>query len=150
MGNTDWETRTIARLEGECGQTRLVLTNAPFRYSPSRNAWQLLELRADDFHVWMLVAIEEQLFCTTKANVFGFRARRLCRGCGANLELSALQVETLRVQIGSDEVPAFEVELHTPTVKCPACARVQAVQGTQNDDLIEAQTAIFLQLDVMS
>ena len=133
----------IPELSGQSGKVRLRLFNTPFLHSASRNSMKFVEMKEDDFYIFVLAEIEENIEAKQKTK-FLFKKTIHCRQCQAELEAQQEQEHTFKFEIGNAEVPAFGVELDIPAVRCSACGTYNAMNAAEIDNIIEAQSELFM------
>lgn len=138
----DFEPMTIPELAGRCGKVYLRLLNIPFLRSPSRDIIKFLPLPDDDFHLFMLTAIDENTTARVKIGFF-LKATHYCRQCNEKLEPQQEQQHLFEFDIHRREVPTFRVQLETPAVMCASCGTFNVIETLASSDIIEAQLAAF-------
>ncbi len=131
-------------MSGQSGKVRLRLLNTPFLHSSSRNSTKFIELTNDDFHVFMLSAIDENIRAKEKTS-FLLKKTYQCRQCQTKLETQREQQHLFEFNLSHVEVPVFQVQIEIPAVVCPACGVHNVIETpTLASDIIEAQTEAFL------
>jgi hypothetical protein len=140
--NCDFALTTVPELSGQSGKVRLRLLNMPYLHSRSRNATKFIELPDDEFHLFMLSAIDENIRAKEKS---GFLKKTyLCRQCQAKLETQQEQPHLFEFGVSRSGVPAFQVQIEIPAVMCPACGAHNVIETPAlESDIIEAQTEAF-------
>jgi hypothetical protein len=139
----DFEPVTIPELVGRCGKVYLRLLNTPFLRSPSRNIIMFLPLPNDDFHLFMLEAIDKNIRAKEKTGFF-LKKTYYCRQCNEKLAPQQEQQHQFEFNIHRCEIPVFQVQLEIPAVMCASCGTFNVIETfALSSDIIDAQMEAF-------
>lgn len=141
----DWQTVIVAELGGHSPEvgpaSRRVTVNlrqVPFRFSAHRNATQWIEIEGDDFSIWILQEVDQNIRWAKVKSSFLMKKSFLCGVCAAPLTGDFEPMQTWKFELQPPNHQPFQVEIEMPGEKCAACGHANALESLYADNLGEA------------